>query len=253
MSRRFEREKTQSSAPEPLSVLTDANSPLTEAFRAVRTNLHFLGVDSPHRKIVVASAVAKEGKTTTAANLGLTMALSGAKTLLIDADLRRPALHRFFQLSSKVGLTSVLGGRDEIHQAIQETKLADLFVLPCGPLVANPTELLGSRRMAELVSSLQQQYDLLVFDSPPVVTVADTLVLAGLSDGVILVIRSGGASHEVVSRAMKQLEGVRAKILGAVLNAFDFRREAYYSSYSYYYYSGYGYGQADADGDKSNE
>ncbi len=241
-------EKEKPSGGEPVSVLTDARSPLTEAFRAVRTNLLYLGVDQPHRKLLVTSAVPKEGKTTTVANLGMTIALAGSRTLLVDADLRRPGLHRLFQLSSKVGLTSVLGDQADVARAIQGTKLTDLFMLPSGPPVANPAELLGSRRMAELVSHLEHQYDVLVFDSPPLFATADPLVLAGLSDGVILVIRSGAVPHEVASRAKRQLESVKANILGVVLNAFDFRREAYYSRYYYYYYYGYQYGNSSTDG-----
>ncbi len=249
-------EKEQSSGPEPVSVLTETKSPLTEAFRAVRTNLLYLGVDEPHRKLLVTSAVPREGKTTTVANLGITMALAGSRTLLIDADLRRAGLHRFFQLSSKVGLTSALGDQADLAQAIQGTKLPNLFVLPSGPHVPNPPELLGSRRMAELVSHLQQQYDTLLFDSPPVASVADASVLVGLSDGVILVIRSGAVSHEVVARAKQQLESVKANILGALINGFDFRREAYYSPYYYYYYHsyyGYGYGNSNTDGQGAEE
>ncbi len=247
MAKPAERKKPP--VPEAFSIVSDGKSPLIEPFRAVRTNLLFSGVDNPHRKLLVTSSVPREGKTTTVVNLGITMALAGSKTLLIDTDLRRPDLHRHLQLNAKVGLTSVLGNQADLHQAIQSTKLADLSVLPSGPLVANPSELLGSRRMAELVSHLQQQYDILVFDSPPVVTVADALVLVGLSDSVILVIRSGGAPHEVVSRAKKQLDGVKANILGALLNAFDFKREAYYSFYYYNY--AYGYGESNADGQKA--
>lgn len=242
-------ERRKPPVPEGLSMLSDAKSPLMEPFRAVRTNLLFSGVDNPRRKLLVTSAVPREGKTTTVVNLGMTMALAGSKTLLIDTDLRRPGLHRHLQLTAKVGLTSVLANQADPHQAIQSTKLADLFVLPSGPLVANPSELLGSRRMAELVGHLQQQYDILVFDSPPVMTVADALVLVGLSDSVILVVRSGGAPHEVVSRAKKQLESVKANILGVLLNAFDFKREAYYSSYYYNY--AYGYGESNSDGHKA--
>ena len=245
-------EKKRPPASEALSILFSDNSPLTEAFRTLRTNLLFADVDSRQRKLLVTSAIPKEGKTTTVANLGMTMALAGTRTLLIDADLRRPGLHRHFQVSSKVGLTSVLGDQAELQQAIQGTKLAELSVLPSGPSVVNPVDLLGSRRMAELVNRLQTQFDLLIFDSPPVITVADALMLAGISDGVILVIRSGGAPYEVVARVKKQLESVKANILGAMLNAFDVRREAYYSPYYYYYYShAYGYGGSNTDGQRA--
>ncbi len=240
--------------PEPGSLLTDANSPLTEAFRTVRTNLVYLAVDKPLRSLLVTSAVPKEGKTTTVANMGATMALAGTRVLLVDADLRRPALHQFFQVDAKPGLTSLLGDQADLTHAIQATKLANLFVLPSGPHVPNPNELLGSRRMADLVKLLQEQYDVLVMDSPPMFATADPLVLAGISDGVILVLRSGAVPRDVASRVKQQLESVKANILGVVLNAFDFRREAYYSSSSYYYYyyygyrGGYGYGNSNPDG-----
>lgn len=240
--------------PEPASLLTDATSPLMEAFRTVRTNLVYLGVDKPLRSLLVTSAVPKEGKTTTVANMGATMALAGTRVLLVDADLRRPALHQVFQIDAKPGLTSLLGDQADPAQAIQATKLTNLFVLPSGPHVPNPNELLGSRRMADLVKRLQDQYDVLVMDSPPMFATADPLVLAGISDGVILVLRSGAVPRDVASRVKQQLESVKANILGVVLNAFDFRREAYYSSSSYYYYyyygyrGGYGYGNSNADG-----
>ncbi len=236
---------------EPLSVLRYPKSPLAESFRAVRTNLHYLGVDKPHRKLLVTSAFPKEGKSTSVANLGVTIALGGSRTLVIDADLRRPSLHRFFRVSSKVGLTSVLIGEADLGQAVQATELPELFVLPSGPLVMNPAELLGSRRLAEMVRTLQDQYDFLVFDSPPVAVASDPLVLVDVSDGVVLVVRSGAVARQAVMRAKQQLEGVKANILGVVVNAFDHRREAYYySPYYYYYYYSYGKGDAYHNGDK---
>ncbi len=246
--------KEKPAGPESASLPTDARSPLTEAFRTVRANLVYLGVDKPLRSLLVTSAVPKEGKTTTVANMGVTMALAGTRVLLVDTDLRRPALHQFFQLNAKPGLTSLFGDQADPAQVIQGTKVPGLFVLPSGPHVPNPNELLGSRRMAELVKRLQDQYDVLVLDSPPMFATADPLVLAGISDGVILVLRSGSVPRDVASRVKQQLESVKANILGVVLNAFDFKREAYYSSSSYYYYyyygyrGGYGYGNSKPDG-----
>jgi len=236
------------SASEPLSILSDPNLTLTEAYRTARTNLLFMGVDEPYRKIMVTSAVPREGKTTAVANLGMTMAQAGSRTLLVDADMRRPELHRFFQLGNKVGLTSVLGDRADISQAIQQTKAPGLYLLTSGPSVASPADLLASRRMAELVKHLEEQYEMVLFDTPPVITVVDAMVLGGVCDGVILVVRSGRVPHEVVSRAKRQLESARAKVVGVLLNAFDFKRELY----SYYYYTyAYGYGGSNADGQRA--
>lgn len=235
-------------ASEPLSILSDPTLTLTEAYRTARTNLLFMGVDEPYRKIMVTSAVPREGKTTAVANLGMTMAQAGSRVLLVDADMRRPGLHRFFQLGNKVGLTSVLGDQADITQAIQPTKLPGLSLLTAGPSVASPADLLASRRMADLVKRLEEQYDILLFDTPPVITVVDAMVLGGTCDGVILVVRSGAVPHEVVSRAKRQLENARARVLGVLLNAFDFKREAY----SYYYYTyAYGYGSANTDGERA--
>lgn len=231
--------KKRAQPPDTLITLLDQKSPVTEAFRTLRANLVAADVDTPRRKLLVTSTVAKEGKSTAVANLGVVMAMAGSRTLIVDGDLRRPTQHRVFQVSAKVGLTSVLIGQAELQQAIQATKLPALHLLPSGPAVPNPTDLLGSRRMTELVEKLQADYEYVLFDSPPVTTGADALILVGISDGVLLVIGSGRAPQKIVARAAKHLESVHANLLGALLMGFDFRREGYYGSYYHAYAYGY--------------
>jgi capsular exopolysaccharide synthesis family protein len=223
-------------------VLADTKSAVAEAFRTVRTNLQFANLDETRRTMLVTSAGPGEGKSTVAANLAVTMAFSGTRTLLVDTDLRRPVLHKLFGIPNTAGLTSLLTDGAVIGQRAQATRLPNLFVLTSGPIPPNPAEVLLSKAMTKFVESARGDYDCVVFDSPPIVSVADPLILAGLVEGVILVVKSGTYAHELIQRAKSQLEGVKASILGILLNSVDLRRERHYYLYYYYYYHGYGYG-----------
>lgn len=202
-----------------LITLTDPRSPLSEAYRTLRTNLEFFSLDEPIRTLVVTSPGAEEGKSTVLANLAVTLAQGGKQVILLDCDLRRPALHTLFGLDNAAGLTTMM--LDEAAQSeppLRATAVDGLRVLPSGPLPPNPAELLGSRRIKEIIAALLAQADVLLFDAPPVLAVTDALVLAVQTDGVLLVVKAGGTRREHVQRAKERLERVNARIVGAVLN-----------------------------------
>ncbi len=205
--------------PEPLITITDPLSPISEAFRTLRTNLEFSSLDKPIRTMLVTSAGPEEGKSTTLANLAVTIAQGGKKVILVDCDLRRPVLHQIFGVSNGVGLTTMMVDEEAMkNPPLQETDLPNLWLLPSGPLPPNPSELLGSHRMEEIIEVLLARSDMVLFDAPPVIAVTDAAVLASKVDGVLLVIKAGGTRRDHVQRAKDRLEKVNARLVGAVLN-----------------------------------
>lgn len=215
--------------------LPASSSPMSvraEAYRKVRTNLAFLTESGPPKSVVVTSAVAGEGKTSLSTNLALTCAASGQRVLLIDADLRRPMVHEYVGLANEVGLVDVLAGRSSVSEATVELPGADVQVLPSGAVPANPSELLGSARMIELLRTAEVDYDIVIVDSPPVLPVADALVIGVEVDGVVLVTRLGETTPDKLQEAKASLERVRANILGVVPNA---AKDAKGYGYSYRY------------------
>ena len=212
-------------------------SPVAEAYRTVRTNLSFSRPDNPPRTILVTSAVPQEGKTTTTANLAITLAQMGGKTLIVDSDLRRPAIKKVFNLEAKDGLTDYLIGKGALDALIRTTDIPNLYILPAGQIPPNPSEVLGSQRMKELVAELSRRFEMVFFDSPPVVAVTDAAVLSRYTDGVVLVVQSGATDREAVARAKTLLGNVQANLLGLVLN--NIRIESTYGSYHYRYYYHY--------------
>lgn len=217
---------------------SDPKSPAAEAYRTLRTNIQFAGLDEPVRTLLVTSAAAGEGKSTTVANFGAVLAHAGSKVCVIDSDLRRPALHRFFDIPNTAGLTTALVEGKSIEEMARPTRIPNLSILTSGPTPPNPAELVGSRRMRDLIESSTQAYEYVILDSPPIVSVSDATNLATLVSGVILVVRSGKVPQDVVRRTAEQIERVKGRILGVLLNSVDLRRDAYYSHY-YRYYRGY--------------
>ena len=230
---------------DPLITLTEPKSAIAEAYRSVRTNLQFTNLDQAKKSIMVTSAGPGEGKSTTVANLGVTMAGAGARTLLVDSDLRRPVLHKLFNLPNTSGLTTVLAEKAPLQESIASTRLPSLFVLPSGPLPPNPAEVLSSRRMVEFAELVKSNFDLVLYDSPPVISISDALILSSCVEAVILVVKCGLFPHELIQQAKAQLEGVKANVLGILLNSVNFRRDGYYYRYYYDYYSSY-YGSQDS-------
>ncbi|MBT0772126.1 polysaccharide biosynthesis tyrosine autokinase [Kineosporia sp. J2-2] len=220
---------------------TDEHGARAEAFRTLRTNLQFADVDSPPRVIVVTSPLPNEGKSTSACNLALTLALGGARVVLVDGDLRKPTVGRYLGISSAAGLTTVLAGRHDLRDVVTVYGRDTLAVLPSGPTPPNPSELLGSQQMADLLATLATHYDVVVVDAPPLLPVTDAAVLAAAADGAVLVLRHGRTRKEDANRALQALDAVNAKLLGSVLNfAPKKKRRGGYDGYGY----GYGYGNA---------
>lgn len=201
-----------------LITVSDPRSPISEAYRTLRTNLDFTSLDRPLRTLVVTSAGVGEGKSTTLANLAVVSAQAGRRITLVDADLRRPTLHEIFGLDNSVGLTTMM--MDEAlltSPPLQATGIVGLTVLTSGPLPPNPAELMGSRRMEEVIATLAGQADQVLFDTPPVVAVTDAAVLATRVDGVLLVLNAGKTRREVARTAVQRLQQINVRLVGTVL------------------------------------
>jgi tyrosine-protein kinase Etk/Wzc len=233
----------------------DPRNPVSEAYRTLRTNLTFSNPDKPPKTLVFTSPLPKDGKSTSAANLAITLAQQGIKTLLLDADLRRGVLNSVFGVDREPGLTNVLAGSASIDDAIQEIDLLEsgrMDFMASGVHPPNPAEILGSQRMKALLDALEERYDLIIIDSAPLTVVTDAAVLGTKVDGVILVARANVTEKGALTYSVDQLNNVRAPILGSILNDVDYRRDSrYYSSYGKYgYYHQYYYGD---DGSKKRK
>ena len=210
-----------------------------ETYRMIRTALLFSRPSSPPRTILVASAIEGEGKTSTAANTALVFAHTGALTLLIDADLRRPTCHSMMNEANQVGLSDVLAGQARLNEAIRPTTVENLFLLTAGSSVPNPAELLASNKMRETIAALRQNYDTILVDTAPLMLASETSALATMVDGVMLVIAASTPKRNI-QRARQRLQYVGAKILGVVLNRVNIREPGhdeflgYYLSYGQY-------------------
>src|SRR5258706_185327 len=219
-------------------------SQMSEAFRALRTSLLLSQADHPPQVILVTSALPREGKTTAAANLAVTLAQLGDRTLLIDADLRKPGIGRLLSLGSGkyAGLSSYLAGVSSLDLVtIQHPAIPNLSAIPTGPLPPNPADLLSSQKLTEAIAELRTKFKFIVIDSPPIMAATDAVILSVKADGVLLVVRSGETPKEAFTRTRDLLASVKAHLLGVVLNAVDSTAPDYYYSYRYYPYSqGYG-------------
>ena len=220
----------------PLVSDLDMDDPRFEATRILRTNLQFLDVDSTETVLTITSCLPAEGKSTLAANLAISLAHGGESVVLVDADLRRPRLDQLFDLSRSPGLTTALVGAVDLAEAVQTTSVPGLDVLTTGDLPPNPSELLQTNAMADLVLALKHRYDVVLFDAPPLLPVTDAALLTTLSDGAVLLVRHGRTTNEQVRAAIGRLESVGGPLLGVVLTMVPARGLARY---------GYGYGDSD--------
>lgn len=229
-----------------LYIMNHPKSAVAECARSIRTNLMFIGSeDGGLKKLLLTSAGPAEGKTTTSIHLGVTMAQTGKRTILIDTDLRKPRLHRAFGVSGETGVSSVIVGTSTLEEAIKRTDVVDLDILPCGPLPPNPAELLHRDKFVELLDELAKRYDRVLLDSPPVGAVTDAAILSKLVNGTLLVVQANKTSKDAVRRASRALKDVDANVVGVVLNDFDVDGGSY--GYNYYYYRGYGYGESEEE------
>jgi polysaccharide biosynthesis transport protein len=221
-------------------------SQMAEAFRALRTSLLLSQADHPPQVILMTSALPREGKTTAAVNLAVTLAQLGDKTLLVDADLRKPGINRALSLvdGKHAGLSSYLAGVSSLDLiTVPHPAITNLSSIPTGPIPPNPADLLSSRKLTELIAELRLRYKFVVIDSPPIMAATDAVILSVLVDGVLLVVRSGETPKEAFTRTRDLLAGVKCHMLGVVLNAVDASSPDYYYSYRYYPYSYGGYGR----------
>jgi capsular exopolysaccharide synthesis family protein len=212
----------------------------SEAYRGVRTALYFSTQGEGHKVIQVTSPNPGDGKSTLAANLAVSIAQSGKRTLLIDGDLRKPRVHKVFGIPAEVGLASVIVGEAEPGDAVQESAVPNLFLLPSGPIPPNPAELLTSQRFKELLALLREQYDFVIVDTPPLLAVTDPSVVAAQVDGVLLTIRRTKNDRPPAERARSILSTLGVNVIGVVINGADKRNDS--GGYGYGY--GYGYGKS---------
>jgi succinoglycan biosynthesis transport protein ExoP len=214
---------------------SDSRSAIAEAYRAFRTSLLLASANSP-KVIVISSTFAREGKTTTSINLATVLAQMGKPVLLIDADLRRPRLQKVFRGKMNIGLVNYLAANIPLDDVIQETQVPNLSIVLCGPTPPNPSELLGSDRMKHLIHELRNRFAFVIFDSPPVMAVTDSIVLAANADGVVLCVHGGQTPRDIVQRAAERLRQSNIPVLGALLNNLDLQQYGYSFKKSYYDY-----------------
>jgi polysaccharide biosynthesis transport protein len=250
--------RIQEEAGQKLITHTHPRSPISEAFRVLRTGIQFSSLDKPNRLLLVTSPNPSEGKSTLAANLATVVAQAGNNVLLIDADLRRPTQHKVFGLSDKHGLTSLLlemsmNGQNEnvsalLSNHVQKTPINGLNVMTSGPIPPNPSELLGSAKMKGLLDILESNFDIVIIDSPPILAVTDAVVLSTQTDGLLLVIDADKTRRGALKQSVDRLREVNANIIGVALNRLSLKSDGYRY---YYYYESSQYYMEDSDNGKS--
>lgn len=238
-----DRANAQETKNRDLYIFENPSSPAAECCRAIRTNILFAATDKRMKTLTISSPRPREGKSTTTIYLGTTMAQSGQRVLIVDADLRRPRLHKAMNVSRELGLTTVLLGQATLDEAIKSTEVPGLFVLPAGPQPPNPAELLLTDTFKNLLKQLEDKFDRILLDSPPLLAVSDPVVLSRLSDGVLLVLQSNTTRIDDALIGVRSLRGVNAPILGVVLNDINLEDRRYGYGSENYGYGGYGYSE----------
>jgi polysaccharide biosynthesis transport protein len=224
-----------------LVLLNAPKASASEAFRGLRTSLFFSFSQQGPKVILITSADAREGKTLVASNLAVAMAQGGNRVLILDCDMRRPRVHKLFNLKREPGMSNVLAGAESWEQLVKPTGVDNLWVIPAGPIPPNPAELITSDVMPRLIQELHGHYDRIIIDSPPIIAVTDSVALSRMADGVVLVVKVGTTPRNVIESALRQLKDIDAKVLGLVLNDIPVNKDNYY--YSHYYYYNYHYGE----------
>ena len=234
----FVQEADEYSIDKDLIALHSPKSTTSESFRGIRTGIIFSSADQPPQVLLVTSAGPAEGKTFNAVNLAVIMANAGSKVLLLDCDMRKPRIHKIFGVQRETGLSNILVGTGEPNRLIIPTVVENLDVLPVGPIPPNPSEILGSKKMGSLINELKEKYDRIIMDSPPVTAVTDAVLLAPITDGVLLIIRANETPRQIIQNSIDHLKSVNAHILGGILNGIQTGRDSYYYYQYYYYYYG---------------
>lgn len=233
LRRRAKRELRSDDLSRHLVAITDPASATSEAYRTLRTNLLYAFVDAPPKVIAVTSQGPMEGKSTTCANLGVVLAQAEKNTLIVDCDLRKPALQKMFGLRNVSGIVNYLAGEYGLEELWQDAALKNLKVLTVGPIPPNPAELLSSRRFAEFIVRVREEFDYVLLDAPPAQSVSDAAILATQADGLLIVLDAQRTRKVDLRRAVRSLETVGANILGTVMNNADAANGGYYSNYTY--------------------
>lgn len=217
-----------------LVTISETNSYIVEQFRTLRTNISYANPEEELKTILITSSTPGEGKSTNTANLGIVFAQEGKRVLIIDGDLRKPTLHQTFKTFNKVGLSNLLAKKAAVYEAVQETFVVGLNVITSGPIPPNPAELISSRMMDILFLELKKDYDIILIDSPPLLSVADAQILANKCEGTILILNTGVVDKRAVQKAKTILSGSSTKILGIVLNNYKTPKHFnYYEEYSF--------------------
>jgi capsular exopolysaccharide synthesis family protein len=216
----------------PLIVQADPHSARAEAFRALRTNLQFVDAANHPRSIVLTSSIPNEGKTTTTANLAITMAASGARVCVVEGDLRRPRLLEYMGMDGSLGLTNVLIGQSDLSDVLQQFTDTGVYVLGAGSLPPNPSELLGSAAMIQTLRELESRFDVVIIDSPPLLPVTDAAVMSTFAGGTLVVVGAGQVDRDHLARSLQSLDAVKGRVLGLVLNLLPNKGTETYSYYS---------------------
>jgi capsular exopolysaccharide synthesis family protein len=220
----------------------DPKSPISESYRSLRTNVAYASIDEKIKSLLISSSQPGEGKSTTTANLAIAFAQLRKKTLLVDADLRKPVQHNVFGLPRAPGLSEYLIGEADLDSVLHKTQVENLFIITAGDLPPNPSEILGSDRMSKLIDKLEQDWDMILLDSPPIVAVTDASMISGEIDAIAMVVKAGQTERSAVDRALDMMRNVKAPLIGAILNGasqenLGGKYAYYYSYYNYYYHS----------------
>lgn len=217
-------------------------SPVAEQYRSIRTNIQLLSSENPPQTFIISSSIHGEGKSTTATNLAVTMAQDRDKTILLgDCDLRKPAIDQLLGLEPKFGLAEVLNEEVELKEALIKTPIDNLVALPCGKIPPNPSELLGSKKMSNLLVQLRSYFDYVILDTPPIIPLTDAGVLGAQTDGAVLVIQAYRTQREIVERSYSLLARAGVKVLGFTLTSIRDFLPKYFSEYGYHYGYHYSY------------
>jgi len=238
--------KRESVGVHALKTHFETSSAPAEACRTIRTAVFFGMPKDKARTLLITSPVAGDGKTTLACNLGIAMAQAGQRVIIIDADFRKPMQHRVFNIPREPGVSSVIAGQEDLDRCISGSIVKGLDVMPCGPDVPNPSELLNSERFAQIIEELADRYDRVVIDAPPVIPVTDACILGAIADVTLLVLRADKSTRKASLQARERLQGLGARVLGVVVNDVSQR----HGRYSYYYYYGYKYYGKDDNGQR---